>query len=197
MVDVFGETPPFGSALLYGPGDTNWWSTPLDVAFALRGVHEDPIGSNRGPMVDVFLRHVGLDPTKGSYAWCTALVCYCLTMGGVSDDVLQRTAGVYDLWRKHRETYGVPVNSAKPGDVWVTFRKSEKTGLYLGHTGFLVRKVRRPNKVLRWREISGNTNEEGSREGHQVGVKARRRTDIKGVLRFPIERKSHVQASYA
>ncbi|HET8922563.1 MAG TPA: peptidoglycan-binding domain-containing protein [Candidatus Acidoferrum sp.] len=47
------------------------------------GVREQPLGSNRGPRVDQYLRSVGLDPTQGSFAWCAAFVYFCFNQACV------------------------------------------------------------------------------------------------------------------
>ncbi|HYE76180.1 MAG TPA: CHAP domain-containing protein, partial [Blastocatellia bacterium] len=48
----------------------------LVVAQSQLGVREKPLGSNRGPEVDVYIESVGLAPT-GKYAWCAAFVYWC------------------------------------------------------------------------------------------------------------------------
>jgi hypothetical protein len=46
----------------------------LQIAQGQIGQRETPTGSNRGEMVDEYLRSVGLSP---GYAWCQAFVYWC------------------------------------------------------------------------------------------------------------------------
>lgn len=142
------------------------------LAFAATqiGVMEQPLGSNRGPEVDAYLRSVGLDPTKGAYAWCAAFVYYCFqqaaTRLGRANPVV-KTAGVLDHWSKAGKA-GVPrifgadaLNNpalVKPGHIFIL-----DYGGGAGHTG-LVESVNGGKLVT----IEGNTNDGGSREG--IGV---------------------------
>ena len=43
----------------------------LQIAQGQLGQSEQPMGSNRGPMVNEYLKAVGLNP---GYAWCQAFV---------------------------------------------------------------------------------------------------------------------------
>jgi hypothetical protein len=56
-------------------------ASTLKFAAGEIGVMEDPLGSNRGPRVDQYLRSVGVDPTTGSYPWCAAFVYFCFQQG--------------------------------------------------------------------------------------------------------------------
>lgn len=85
-------------------------ATPLAIATAeiaqgFLGVREHPAGSNRGPEIDGFLTSVGLDPTKGKYAWCAAFVSNCvreaaLRVGGPPQ--FRGGAGALGLLAKNR-----------------------------------------------------------------------------------------------
>jgi hypothetical protein len=145
------------------------------------GVMEDPLGSNRGPRVDEYLRSVGLDPTQGSFSWCAAFVYFCFGQASSSLSLINpvvRTAGVLDHWNKagirgiHRLSTDECQNQPSlvlPGMIFIII-----TGGGHGHTG-LVEAVQGVTLTT----IEGNTNAGGSREG--IGVfrrTSRRISDI-------------------
>lgn len=142
----------------------------LQVASGEVGVMETPLGSNRGPRVDQYLKAVGLDPSSGSYAWCAAFVYWCFQQAAAASQALNpaiRDAGVLDLWSRAgaagiRRISSAEANSnpgvVEPGCVFVI-----KTGTVHGHVGF-VEKV----AGMALTTIEGNTNINGSREG--IGV---------------------------
>ena len=134
------------------------------------GALESPLGSNRGPRVDLYLRASGLDPTQGSFPWCAAFVYFCFQNAakdlGVPNPVV-KTAGVLDHWNRAGRN-GIPrVSTAdatanpslvQPGMIFIL-----TTGNGNGHTG-LVEAV----DGVQLATIEGNTNQTGSREG--IGV---------------------------
>lgn len=142
----------------------------LKVAAGEIGVMESPLGSNRGPKVDAYLRCVGLDPASGHYSWCAAFVYWCFDQAAASLHVpnpVIRMAGVLDHW-KRAGTQGIRRISCaecadqpslvQPGMILVL-----STGGGNGHTG-LVEAVR----GFYLTTIEGNSNNDGSREG--IGV---------------------------
>jgi hypothetical protein len=149
--------------------------TPLQeevirVASSQVGAMENPLGSNRGPQVDLYLRSVGIDPASGSFPWCAAFVYFCFQQAasklGVANPAL-KDAGVLDSWSKagttgkHRIAASEAIHTpglVKPGLVFLL-----KLGSGNGHMG-LVEKV----EGERLTTIEGNTNTNGSREG--IGV---------------------------
>jgi hypothetical protein len=142
----------------------------LEFASSEIGTMENPIGSNRGPRVDQYLRSVGLDPTEGSFPWCAAFVYFCFQNCaeslGVTKPVI-KTAGVLDHWNRAGAA-SIPRLSAvdaaakpslvQPGMIFIL-----TTGSGNGHTG-LVEAV----DGMQLTTIEGNTNLTGSREG--IGV---------------------------
>jgi len=175
-------TPPTTSAVATG-------SSPLQAA-ALRfaagevGVMEDPLGSNRGPRVDQYLRSVGIDPTTGSFPWCAAFVYFCFQQAanllGVNNPVI-KTDGVLDHWNKagsanikRLDTQACIANPSlvSPGMIFVIIHPSGTTG----HTG-LVKEI--AGNLLT--TIEGNTNNNGSREG--IGVFLRNQRTIASINR--------------
>jgi hypothetical protein len=157
----------------------------LKVAAGEIGVMESPLGSNRGPKVDEYLRCVGLDPASGHYSWCAAFVYWCFDQAAASLRVpvanpVIPTAGVLDHWNR-AGTQGIPrISSAdcadqpslvQPGMIFIL-----STGGGNGHTG-LVEAVR----GFYLTTIEGNSNNDGSREG--VGVFRQTKRKISDISR--------------
>lgn len=158
----------------------------VEVAAAEEADHirEQPPGSNRGPRVDEYLRAAGLDPTKGSYAWCAAFVVWCFEkaargLGAASP--VPRTGGVHDMWQRagraglRRIPYDVAIGDpsvVQPGHVFFI-----DTGGGRGHVGFVAGR-----SGSDFATIEGNTNELGGREG--IGVFARTRPIRQATLGF-------------
>jgi hypothetical protein len=142
----------------------------LEIAAGEIGVMESPLGSNRGPRVDQYLRYVDLDPATGSYPWCAAFASWCFGQASTALEIADpapKTAGALDFWNRAglaglrrvspSEAVANP-NLVTPGMVFIL-----STGGGSGHVG-LVEQVQ--GVVLT--TIEGNTNDNGSREG--IGV---------------------------
>jgi len=144
------------------------------AAISQLGVMEKPIGSNRGPQVDGYLRGVGLNPAEGpprGFAWCVAFTHFCYKKAA-EDLGLQnphiKTAGVLDHWNKAgtkpnvlRVTKARAVADpalVKPGSLFIIDFGEGK-----GHSGIVI-EVANGRLVT----IEGNTNDNGSRDG--IGV---------------------------
>jgi predicted chitinase len=160
------------------PGD-GLAKAALDVAGTQLRVREQPLGSNRGPEVDEYLRAVGLNPAAASYPWCVAFVYWCFEEAAQATNrrnPLPVTAGVHDLWHRTPADQKLTAQAAlaapeqvKPGMVFFL-----DTGGGKGHAGLVV-SVK--NGMLE--TIEGNTNDGGSREG--IGVFRRTSRTLKGV----------------
>ena len=146
------------------------------------GVLEHPPGSNRGPEVDGYISSVGLNPTRGSYAWCVGFTYFCFqaaanNLGCGNPHV--RTAGVLDHWNRAKDsagarriTHAAATNDpslVQPGQLFVMDYGGGK-----GHTGLVL-------EVANGRitTVEGNTNDGGSREG--IGVFRREARKIVGI----------------
>jgi hypothetical protein len=151
----------------------------LEVAAAEVGTMEDPLGSNRGPKVDQYLRAAGLDPATGSFPWCAAFVYWCFQqattqLGAVNPAI--KTASVHTLWAEAGNK-GIdritPAEAAQqpslvePGVIFVI-----TTSANTGHVGF----VKQVDGVV-LTTIEGNSNAGGSREGIGVFLRHSRRID--------------------
>ena len=144
----------------------------MKVAVAQIGVMEKPLGSNRGPEVDRYLKAAGVDPTRGSFPWCAAFVYFCFAESAKAlgrKNPVVRTAGVLDHWQRAGERGIARISAAqahmhealvRPGHIFV-IDTGDPGGA--GHTG-LVESVAAGKLVT----IEGNTNDGGSREG--IGV---------------------------
>ncbi|HSI60231.1 MAG TPA: peptidoglycan-binding protein [Ideonella sp.] len=143
----------------------------VEFAVGQIGVMERPLGSNRGPEVDAYLRAVGLNPAGGSFAWCVAFTHFCYQsaaekLGRPNPHI--RTAGVLDHWDKAGDTPKiVRVTRARaiadpalvqPGALFII-----DLGEGLGHSGMVI-EVADGRLVT----VEGNTNDNGSRNG--IGV---------------------------
>ncbi len=172
---VDGQVGPISWAALFGadavPASTGpiapLLARALEVAASQVGVMEQPLGSNRGPQVDQYLKSTG---TPFGSAWCAAFLYWCFDQAADPlgrANPLVRTGGVLAHWNGAR-TRGIPrllaenaiANPAlvRPGLIFVISH-----GAGTGHTG-LVEGVEAGKLVT----IEGNTNDNGSREG--IGV---------------------------
>jgi uncharacterized protein (TIGR02594 family) len=135
------------------------WKTPLDVAYAFLGVHEQG-GPNRGPMVDQWVRFVGLEPDDaptGGYPWCAAFVSWCCAQVGYE---LVKGASVRKLLMRNGD---LEVAEPFPGDICISLMANGT-----GHCGFYLK--REHGRIY---TLDGNTNEQGSREGNSVALRDR------------------------
>jgi CHAP domain-containing protein len=129
---------------------------------------EQPVGSNRGPEVDAYIRATGLDPTTDSFPWCVCFLYWCFGQAAQVKSMtnpLPKTAGVISLWNLGRNSAGHVVRASeanaqtvKPGMIFLL-----DTGGGKGHAGLVV-EVSGDQIVT----IEGNTNQGGSREGFGV-----------------------------
>lgn len=147
----------------------------MGVASSQVGQMETPPGSNRGPMVDEYLRAVHIDPlttTSDQRPWCMAFVFWAFKTAAESlqnRNPLPNTAGCMNHWARAKtipkvvritaaQAYADP-RLIKPGLVFIL-----DFGAGLGHTGIVERLM--PGGRLM--TIEGNTDPGGSRVG--VGV---------------------------
>lgn len=150
-------------------------SQALAIASSQLNQMEVPRSSNRGPMVDVYLRAAGMDPTKGepdSRAWCMCFMYWVFLQASRQlgrDCPLPKTASCHKHWRTAGELKNVTEitahealenrNLLKPGLIFIL-----DFGGGQGHTGIVEAIL--PGGTLQ--TIEGNTNVDGSRNG--VGV---------------------------
>lgn len=147
----------------------------LDIALTHDGVSEEPKGSNAGPVVNQYLKSIGLGP---GYPWCMAFVYWCVNEAAKMLEVknpLVKTGGVL---RQYNETIlrKLPKTSGaiKPGDIFIMEFKGGN-----GHTGFVEKIV--GSLVY---TVEGNTNDDGSREGYEVARRQRPISSFKGFIQL-------------
>lgn len=165
--------------------------TALQIASSFVGTREVPPGSNRGPVVDAFIRSVGLDPVGHSYPWCAAFIYYCFqqaaTALGVANPVI-RTAGALDHWNRAakpllpRRITAIAARKnpelVKPGVIGILLI-DPKTGA--GHE-YLVEHCDPVTGNLT--TLDGNSNDGGGREGIGVFRLTRRSLHDKSLVGF-------------
>lgn len=161
----------------------------LGVAVSQIGVMEEPTGSNRGEMVDLYQRKVGLSltPGKPGHFWCMAFVYWCFLEAGGGSTPFPKTAGCIDAWNKVRakdpsrlltrtQALADPAR-VKPGMVFILDHGGGK-----GHTGFV-----RQSLTGALKTVEGNTNPAGSANGLGVFELNRRKVidpSLKGFIDF-------------
>lgn len=127
------------------------------------GIHEEPMGSNNGPMVDRFNTSCGLDP-KEHAPWCAS----CATYGYLQNGLPGRGAYSPSWFRKDK---AVSRDQVEPADVALVWFASK--GRY-AHTIACVEKVTRSaGRVVQVTTLEGNTNAQGGREGDQFARRLR------------------------
>lgn len=122
----------------------------LGIAGTQVGQMEVPPASNRGPMVDEYLRAASVDPTSTTVnqrAWCMAFVYWAFRTAAASiaaQNPAPRTAGCLDFWNRSQNVPGAKriarpsayqdPSLIKPGLVFIL-----DFGHGLGHTGIVER----------------------------------------------------------
>ena len=136
----------------------------LRVAGTQVGVREDPVGSNKGPMVDKYLASTGTPP---GFFWCMAFVQWCFEQAAAKLGVANtfpHTAGCADAWqqasafRMAKQTAVTNPTLVVPGAVFIL-----DFGGGHGHTGFVEAAVGGTLQT-----VEGNSNSDGSSNG--IGV---------------------------
>jgi hypothetical protein len=147
----------------------------IAIAASQVGQMEDPKGSNRGGMVDVYLRAAGLDPNVGdpdSRPWCMCFMYWVFQQASAllhRNNPVPKTASCHHHWDVAANLPNVARITAqealqdrsliKPGLIFVL-----DFGGGQGHTGIVEASL--PGGVLQ--TLEGNSNDNGSRNG--VGV---------------------------
>lgn len=130
-------------------------ATALDIARQCIGIREEG-PPNSGPEVDAYLASVGLAP---GYPWCAAWLHWVFRRAAKTCGLVNpfpRTASSLKVW-----TFAEPVcRDSNPAAGYVYVLKHSET---TGHVG-IVERIDADGIT----EISGNTNEAGSREGNAV-----------------------------
>jgi len=141
----------------------------VNIALTQVGVQEVPLGSNKGPEVEKYLKSIGLG---GGFPWCMAFVYWCVNEAAIAQGVnnpLHKTGGVLLQLNKSKH---LESKDPVPGSIFIMDFGNGK-----GHAGF-VEKVE--GNVLH--TIEGNTNAAGSREGDRVVRRTRNISQIRSFI---------------
>ena len=173
------NVPPTGAA-----------AAALGIAISQIGVMEEPLGSNRGPMVDQYQITVGLTLPPGNapgFFWCMAFVYWCFNKAGNGTTSFPKTAGCLVAWNRVRSSSPNRILTraaalanptlVKPGMVFIIDHGGGN-----GHTGFV-----RQSAGGALKTVEGNTNPTGSSNGLGVFELNRRKVidqSLKGFLDF-------------
>lgn len=144
----------------------------LEIAISQIGQKEKPLGSNWGQPVKIYLASVGIGFPA---SWCMAFVFWCFKKASEDLQVKNtaiKTGGVLKAWKDASKE--IKKTIPEIGSVFIM-----DFGKGLGHTGI----VERFDETYIY-TIEGNTNDTGSREGIKVCRKKRKRSAIKGYLKF-------------
>jgi hypothetical protein len=126
-------------------------------------VKEEPKGSNRGPWIDAFLLHAKTDVGQ---AWCAGFVWYCVTHAGIKPSV--KLPAAVKSWRAWAKANGAWSKVPRRGRLFTL--ASSHIGFVTGVDGDMVL------------TIEGNSNDEGSREGHETCRRRRPISSIEGYI---------------
>lgn len=159
------------------------------IALSMVGRHEQPLGSNKGPLIKEFFAADYYKPNAedNGYAWCASFVCrivqlalHALAISETPSFKRPRTPSAFGLatWSREQDnttqTKDFPGRDIKRGDV-VVYMSS--------HCGIAVT----DSDVSGYFEaVEGNTNNAGSREGTHVLRKTRACTFVRNRIRFTI-----------
>ena len=136
----------------------------IEIAHNEIGVSEVPVGSNKGPRVEEYLRNVRLGP---GFPWCAAFVFWCYSEACIKLHIpnpLVKVPGCMQHWKKTtgtRITTKQAINDPtllEPGMIFIISRGDGK-----GHTGIVT--GIQDGFIL---TIEGNTNNTHSSEGVKV-----------------------------
>ncbi len=156
--------PNTWQALFTKAADSNDLSgAALQIATTLIGVHEQPLGSNKGPEVSQYLIDAGASPGD---PWCMAFVYHCVKLAASQMGVANPMANINGKascsavyrWAKANNKL---VSSPRPGDIFLCI--GGESGHF--HTGFVAGPVKSNDRYM---TIEGNSNNDGSANGIAV-----------------------------
>lgn len=122
------------SGWLYVPAQARAEVRPaLDAAYGQLGVHEDPDGSNDGPLVRTFT-----DPGFIGSPWCALFASWAFAQlpGGSPFGRIAGTWALYE-WAQARGLVVAAGDALLPGDLFVILRGERTDPNHRGHTGIV------------------------------------------------------------
>lgn len=163
------------------------------LALSMVGRHEEPLGSNRGPLIQEFFSADYYKPNAADngYAWCASFVCrivqlamHALAIPETTSFQRPRTPSAFGLadWSREQDnsthTKDFPRSDIRRGDI-VIFSFS--------HCGIAITDA---DSKGYFETVEGNTNVAGSREGTHVvwkkGVSERSTASVRNRIRFTV-----------
>jgi len=143
-------------------------------------VHEDPRGGNSGPYINGWLKLCGLGP---GHPWCSAAACAWVyeANGNAWPTGFRPSAGGLHLLELNSGLV-VPDRDLRPEDIVVFDHGGGASHVVVVESVVDVKGVRF------FRDISGNSDDHGSREGWEVCSNMRSVDDARlaGIIRLPI-----------
>lgn len=148
----------------------------VTVARAQVGVRESG-GKHRGKEVDQYIRSIGLDPTKGAYAWCYCMVYWIYEQASQKlglPNPLPKTAVVCRAWveAEHSNTCSQLVGACPaPGAIFLHDSEPANTApliYHKGHCGIVMPddSGKILTSIIVLPTVEGDTDPQGSREGY-------------------------------
>lgn len=163
------------------------------IALSMVGRHEQPLGSNSGPLIQEFFAADYYKPnaTDNGYAWCASFVCRIVQLALTALSIPEtasfkrpRTPSAFNLadWSREQDstthTKDFPGSDIKRGDIII---------FSFSHCGIAITDA---DSKGYFETVEGNTNVAGSREGthvvHKKGVSERSINSVRNRIRFTI-----------
>lgn len=135
----------------------------VDIARKYIGTEEQPIGSNRGPLIDRW--NTNVNAPIGSF-WCASFV------SGVALEWENKSgldwpicfSADCDVWLAVAKKYGILQRSPQAGDLMLLVKTLSNGRQDAFHIGI----VEGVDENGIWKSIEGNSNNDGSRNGYEV-----------------------------
>lgn len=156
--------------------------TLAKLAASQLGNCEDPRGSNRGPRIEKYLRATNLD--DDAFPWCAAFVSWCVQAVAIAPGTfapgfkLPRIATAYGFidWANR-------VGAGVRGSGNVTIRSGDIAVYNFSHIGIVANPPTLAGQTFH--AVEGNTDPDGSREGWEVALRPRTRSQVRAFIQLP------------
>jgi hypothetical protein len=162
------------------------------IALSMVGRHEEPLGSNSGPLIQEFFAADDYKPNKSDkgYAWCASFVCRIVQLAmqghGLTETATfkrPRTPSAFGLAEWSREQDYTVLTKDSPKEI----KRGDIVIFTWSHCGIAITDS---SEKGRFETVEGNTNAAGSREGthviHKHGVSERHISGVRNHIHFTI-----------
>lgn len=158
----------------------DFWNQILIEAEADLGVEEVPRGSNWGPKVQVYLAYVNIDKPA---PWCAAAACTWIHRAAIKlglSPTFKKSASAVGIWNNNPSLRVSKDVVPEPG--WLFILEHDPVKM-TGHVG-VVKGIARDLATgdVYFDDVSGNSNNKGSREGFEVCTNMRNATNNSQLL---------------